>query len=213
MKKDKTEIVLVVDNSGSMASIKNDTEGGLATFLKEQKELPGECNITYYQFSNNTTKIFENKPIKEVNSINISPSGSTALFDAVGQAIDEVGKRLAQTPEVERPELIIFVISSDGEENASREFTKAQIADKVKHQTDIYKWQFIFLGANFDAFTEGQSYGFQGGKTMQYSTSSAGITGGYASVSFLTSGMRCATDKTTLDTFCFSDSQRSASLV
>ncbi len=208
MKKDKTEIVLVVDNSGSMASICNDMNGGLKTYLESQKSGNGECTVTYYKFSGKTERVFENVPVANVGDVSIKPSGGTALLDAVGTAINEVGNRLSKTPEKQRPELIIFQIITDGEENSSKEFSKAKIRDMVKHQEDKYNWQFLFLGTNFDAFQEGQNYGFQGGKSMSYGHDGQAINATFSVLSDTTSKMRLTANKADLADYSFTEQER-----
>lgn len=190
MKQNKTEIVIVLDRSGSMSNIARDSEGGLYEFIEGQKKVPGECSVTLYQFDDQSEKVFEDVAIDKVEKITITPRGSTALFDCLGRAIDEVGARLAAMPEDDRPELVIVTIISDGEENASREFTKDVIASKIKTQEEQYNWQFVFLGANFDAFATGQTYGFQSGKCMNYGLDTNSIKGAYAAVSSMSSNLR-----------------------
>jgi len=175
MKSNTTEIVLVVDRSGSMSSIKTDIEGGFKTFLDEQKKLPGEAYVTYYQFDSLFEKLFEKKSIASVDGIKIEPRGSTALVDATAKAINEVGTRLANTAEADRPENVVFVILTDGDENASREFSISKMKEMVEHQKTKYNWKFIFLGANFDALSAGASYGFSQGTTLNFTTDSNSI--------------------------------------
>ncbi len=173
--KNTTEIVLVVDRSGSMSSIKNDIEGGFKTFLDEQKKLPGEAYVTYYQFDSIFEKLFEKKSIASVDGIKIDPRGGTALVDATAKAINEVGARLAATAEADRPETVVFVILTDGEENSSREFSVSKMKEMVEHQKTKYNWKFIFLGANFDALAAGAGYGFSKGTTLNFTTDSNSI--------------------------------------
>lgn len=168
MNKQKTELVLVIDNSGSMQNIRADMEGGLNTLLASQKKAEGECVVTYYRFSSDTQRVYENRTLNEIDEIKIVPDASTALLDAIGLAVDEVGSRLAKTPENERPEKVVFVVITDGEENSSTKFKPSQIKEKIKHQEDKYSWQFIYLGSNQDAFTKGQDYGFGGQRSASY---------------------------------------------
>ena len=210
MRPNKTEIVLIVDRSGSMASIKKDIEGGFKTFLEKQKALPGEANVTYYQFDDKHERVFELKPLSEVEGITIVPRGSTALLDATGRAINEVGGRLARTSEDERPENVIVVVLTDGEENASREFKIEKIKEMVKHQQEKYNWRFIFLGANFDAISAGASYGFTGGTTMSFATDSKSILCAVSSASDATSHYRSLGTKGV--DYSFSESERQNAL-
>jgi len=157
MKKDLCEIAMVLDESGSMGSCKSDTIGGVNEFLKNQKRIKGEVNVTLVKFSDYYKVINDAVPLDQVvflDDNNYTPSYSTALLDAVGKTINIMGKKLADKPEENRPEKLIFVIITDGKENASREFTRRQIFEMVSHQKQKYNWEFIFLGADIDAWGE-----------------------------------------------------------
>lgn len=162
--RDATEIIMVLDKSGSMASSTNDVIGGFNTFLTEQQNLPGEANLTVVLFDTTYTVLFANRPIREVPPLDSTvyrAGGRTALNDAVAQAIVETGKKLSDMPEDERPNKVICVIITDGEENASREHSASQVREMVQHQQDKYDWVFIYLGANVDAFAEAGKIGIQ----------------------------------------------------
>lgn len=156
-----TDITLVVDRSGSMAAIREDAEGGINTFVAEQCKQSGEAMLTLVQFDTKYEFLYRGAPIREVAKYELLPRGSTALLDAIGRAIVETGARLARMPESERPGLVVFVITTDGQENASREFTKPQIKQMIEHQQQKYGWQFTFLGANQDAFAEAHAMGIR----------------------------------------------------
>lgn len=131
--------------------------------------------------------------IKEVTPLNSStyiPRGSTAYLDALGKLIDDTGKYLSKLPESERPEKVIVGVFTDGYENASVAFSKAQIAEKIKHQTNVYNWQFTFLGANMDAVTEGNSLGIGIANSITYTSSPTGVENGWAVLSCNTSNYR-----------------------
>ncbi|MDZ7757220.1 vWA domain-containing protein [Rhodohalobacter sp.] len=139
MKEGLAEIICIIDRSGSMGLIKRDAIAGFNTFLEEQKKLPGEATLTLIQFNTESEVIHENKPLSEVNPISNKdyiPSGSTALFDAIGKAIDSTGRRLANTPEENRPEKVIVAILTDGQENASKTFNLRIINDMIRHQRE-----------------------------------------------------------------------------
>lgn len=161
MRKDFTDITLVVDRSGSMEAIRQDAMGGVNRFILDQGEKPGEAVLTLVQFDTEYEFVHRAKPIKGVPQYVLTPRGGTALLDAVGRAINETGERLAALPEANRPGLVVFVVMTDGEENSSKEFSKTQIKEKISHQQDKYGWQFVFLGANQDAFAEAGSMGMQ----------------------------------------------------
>lgn len=173
MRKDLTDITIVVDRSGSMQACKNDAEGGINQFIEDQKKQTGHATLTLVQFDTVYDFVHTAKPIQDVPPYTLTPRGGTALLDAVGRAIVEAGERIGKMPEADRPGLVCFVIVTDGEENSSKEFTKDQIKEKITHQTDVYKWQFTFLGANVDAFAMGSSLGVPLAQNAQYTGDTA----------------------------------------
>ncbi len=177
MKQNLTDITVVLDRSGSMEVVKADTIGGFNTFLKSQKEAVGEANLTLAQFDTEYELVHSGKPIKDVPELTdkiFVPRGMTALLDAIGRSINATGARLANTPEENRPAKVIFVILTDGEENSSHEFTKEKINEMIKHQTETYKWDFVFLGANQDAIKTGTSYGISANSSLSYKADAYG---------------------------------------
>lgn len=155
MKKDYCEIVMVLDESGSMDSCKNDTIDGVNEFLNNQKRIKGDVNVTLIKFSDYYKVINDAVPLDQLvwlNNENYTPSNTTALLDAAGKTINSIGLRLSATSEENRPEKVIFIIITDGFENASTEFTRRQVFDLVSHQREKYNWEFIFLGADMDAW-------------------------------------------------------------
>ena len=171
---DCTLLVLVLDRSGSMISIKDDMEGGIKAFLDSQRELPGDVDVITVKFDTEY-EISSRRPLSKVAGVTIEPRGGTALYDALGQAITTVGARLAKLPESERPGLVQFVVVTDGYENASRKYRLAQIAKMVKHQTDAYNWDFLFLGANQDAVLTAKTLGFNDGQSYTYAPTAGGV--------------------------------------
>lgn len=159
MNQDHTEIVIVLDRSGSMSSIKEDMEGGLNQFFEDQKKEPGRANVTLTQFDTEYEIVYSGKDLKDVPAAELTPRNATALLDAIGRTIHEVGKRLADTDEADRPGKVIFLIITDGLENASREFTRTQVKTLIKEQIAKYSWAFVYLGANQDSFAEARSLG------------------------------------------------------
>ncbi len=151
-----TEIAFILDQSGSMESIKQGTIEGFNAFLSQQQEendkYPALFSLTLFNAGIN--EVITSEPVAKVSTLdshNYRPSGGTALLDAIGLTIDSLGKRLAETPEPDRPAKVIVAIMTDGEENSSRQFTWTQVSDKIKHQSEVYKWEFLFMGANQDA--------------------------------------------------------------
>lgn len=177
------DITIILDRSGSMSTIKDDMEGGLNTFIEDQKKLAGKCTVSLYQFDDKYDAVFEGQPVVTVPKIKLEPRGNTALNDALGKTIKALGIRLKDMPEAERPEKVIVVVVTDGQENASKEFQKSHIKEMIDHQQGVYKWEFVFLGANQDAIQESSNYGVQAQNAMTFSASSAGVHAAYASMS------------------------------
>ncbi len=174
MRDDLTDITLVVDRSGSMESIRSDAEGGVNTLITDQAKEPGEAVLTLVQFDNVYEFVHQGASIQQVPRYALVPRGGTALLDAVGRAINETGARLAQMPEAQRPGLVLFVVVTDGHENASREFTKATIREMIERQQSVYSWHFTFLGADAAAFAEAGGMGISAGGVAQYARSKVG---------------------------------------
>ena len=151
MDKNKILIVAVADRSGSMSSILNDAIGGFDSMINEQRKIEGkDIYVTLATFDSHYELKTNNLPIKEFKSLkeyDYTPRGCTALYDAIGKTIDIVGEELATMDEDERPSKVLFVVQTDGEENVSMEFSQTTITEMIKHQTDKYNWEFIFLGA------------------------------------------------------------------
>jgi uncharacterized protein YegL len=180
------EIVNIIDRSGSMASIRDDAIGGFNSFLDDQKKVPGEAKVTLVLFDHEYLLVHDGVDINDVPNLDEEsyvPRGWTALYDAIGRAINTVGERLANTPEDERPEKVIVSILTDGEENHSREFSVDQIEDMITHQQDNYKWEFIYLATNQDAFAVGNSIGIASANTMSFDATGVGISNAYRSLS------------------------------
>lgn len=163
-----TDITLVIDRSGSMSSVLDDAQGGVNAFLAEQARQPGDALLTLVQFDTEYEFIHRGVPIRQVPPYELRPRGSTALLDAVGRAVNETGERLAKMAEADRPGLVVFVVLTDGQENSSHEFTKAEIKKMIEHQQSVYNWQFTFLGANQDAFAEAGGMGIQAAGVANY---------------------------------------------
>lgn len=182
-----TEIICIVDRSGSMAMIADDAIGGFNQFLEDQKKVDvDKCNLTYVQFDSEYEVIHECKPIQDVPALTnetFQPRGSTALLDAVGKTIADAGNRFSALSEEKRPGAVVVVILTDGQENSSCEFTREQVKDMIQTQTDVFSWEFIFLGANQDSFTEGSMLGIGAKNIGNFGFSSAGVKSVYSNVS------------------------------
>lgn len=201
--KDATEIVVVMDKSGSMGPRQADAIGGFNQFLEDQKKDPENTNLTLVLFDTTYSIPINGKPIKDVPPLNTDTyrtGGNTALNDALARAIIETGKRLSDMAEVDRPNKVICVVITDGEENSSKEHTKEQVQAMVKHQEEKYDWAFIYLGANVDAFDQARQLGIQGNMAMNFAPSAQGVRSAYAGTSeavrhYKSAGKRGLADK------------------
>jgi uncharacterized protein YegL len=188
-----TEIICIVDRSGSMESVQTEAINGFNTFLAEQKKLPGKATMTYVQFDDQYELVHNGKPIQDVPPLTadtFQPRGWTALLDAIGKTLKDVGIRLGKTPEEQRPGKVIVVILTDGQENKSTEYNNHQIKTMIEHQTKKYSWQFIYLGANQNAFAVGQMMGIQAAACASYIGDSKGTSRAYKGISNAVSSYR-----------------------
>jgi uncharacterized protein YxeA len=208
-KESLTHIAVILDRSGSMDAIRDDVVGGFNNFLKEQQEAPGDCTLTLVQFD--TADPYEvlrdMVPVKEVMPLGdeYQPRAGTPLYDAVGRGIVTTGEQLSKLPEEQRPGKVVFVIITDGQENSSQEYTKAKVAEMTKHQTEAYKWDFVYLGANQDAMVEGAKFGVGPAMAASYSPGKVGTAMRTASSKM--SSYRSSGDKNDLN---FTDDERIA---
>lgn len=170
-----TDIVVVLDRSGSMATVKGDMEGGFNEYIEKQKLEPGEAKVSLYQFDDVYEVVYEGVPLKDVPKLNLVPRNMTALIDAVGRTILETGERLSRMPEHERPNKVLFIVITDGHENSSRSYNRQQVADMISHQRDKYSWQFVFIGANMDAYAEARSFNIDNGSSLNWVQTAGGI--------------------------------------
>jgi uncharacterized protein YegL len=188
-------MVFLIDRSGSMISIKEDMEGGIKEFLKKQKEIEGDCTITVAEFDTEFSIVHRKSLLREVEQITINPRGGTALIDSMVKLIDQVGKDLAILKESQRPEKVLFITVTDGEENSSHEFKNEDLKKRLEIQENQYKWQFVYLGANQDAFSVAQNIGISNfqGKGSNFKTNSKAMFNAYASLSSATARYRSGT--------------------
>ena len=197
MKDNLTEIVFILDKSGSMGHLRSDTIGGYNTYIEDQKKEPGEAYLTTVLFDDEYVLLHDHIDLKEVQPLterDYRPGGCTALMDAIGKTINSVGQRLANTPEEERPAHVIFVITTDGYENASKEFDRKKIKAMIEHQQSKYSWTFLFLGAGINAYSEAKSIGIGGMCAMSVQASDVGTANLYKSVTNASNAVRsCAT--------------------
>lgn len=178
MKQDLTQITIVLDRSGSMAAVCDATISGFNEFVEGQKKAPGDANLTLIQFdTENPYEMVFDRAIAEVPKLTAEtyvPRGGTPLHDAIGQTITKLGAKLKRKPEAERPGKVVVVVMTDGLENSSREYRAPQIAEMIKHQREVYKWEFLFLGANQDAILTGERLNIPAANAVTYSHTPAG---------------------------------------
>jgi uncharacterized protein YegL len=179
MKPNYTHLILVLDASGSMTGLTKATIEGVNSLVLNQIAQPGALSTALYTFNH---KVHEVREFQLLNEQNYIPMGSTALFDAVCTAIDTEGKRLEQKAEWDRPDKVVVVIVTDGEENASETHNLDGVKQRVSLQHDTYQWEFVFLGANIDAFAAGKTYGISRSSTLQWQPDANSIHVMYASV-------------------------------
>ena len=193
MNQNLTELVFILDRSGSMIGLTNDTIGGYNSMIEKQKQEPGEAKVTTVLFDDNYEVLYDAVDIKNIEPMTNKQyyaRGCTALMDAIGKTVNSVGARLARTPEEERPSQVIVVITTDGYENASHEFTKSQIKEMIEHQTNVYSWKFMFLGASIDAAEEAQSIGISGDWAVQTAATDIGTKSVYVCLDSAISTLR-----------------------
>ena len=192
----KSEIIVILDRSGSMQAIASDAIGGFNSFIEEQKKVDGECSVTLIQFDDQYETVFDNIPLSEVQPLTSEtfiPRGMTALNDAIGKTIDTVAKRhVTACPACNKygDTKIIYAILTDGHENASHEFDTAGINDKIAHARDEHGCEFIFLAANQDAFATGSALGISAGDTFNFVADSVGTQEAYRNMTISTSNYR-----------------------
>ena len=173
---EKTQIICILDRSGSMSSIMSDSIGGFNTFLKQQKELPDEATLTVALFDDKYELLYDNINIKNTKNITSKewyPRGTTALYDAIGKTINNV-KSNHNKLGVEAPSKVLVCIVTDGYENSSKEYQLSDIEKLIK-KCEKDDWNFIYLAANQDAFAVGISFGVSAGNTYTYTADSTGV--------------------------------------
>ena len=177
MKKGLTELVFILDKSGSMGGLESDTIGGYNSMLDKQKAVEGECHITTVLFDNNYELLHDRIDIKAVSPITekeYAVGGSTALLDAIGRTIHKIGNAQKHTADDYRAEKVMFIIITDGEENSSREYSAEKVKEQIERQKTKYGWEFVFLGANIDAVEIAGRFGIGADRAVDYLADSEG---------------------------------------
>ena len=185
MKKNLTELVFILDRSGSMSGLEQDTIGGYNSLLKKQKDEPGEAIVTTVLFDDQYELLHDRINLKGISPISDKEyfvRGSTALLDAIGRTIDKIGNAQKHTAEEERAENVMFVITTDGMENASREYRYDKVKAMIEERTEKHNWDFIFIGANIDAIGTASKFGITPDKAVNYYADPKGTAIMYASI-------------------------------
>lgn len=177
MKKGHGRIALILDRSGSMETVRQATVDGYNEFINGQKLAPGTADVLLAQFDDEYEIVYD-QPLSAVPVMTpeqFVPRGNTALYDAIGRTIQQIGADLAALDEADRPDSVTIVILTDGLNNASQEYSAPQIATMIRHQADTYNWKFVFLGANQDAVLTASKFNIPRGQTMSYAASATGM--------------------------------------
>lgn len=196
MKNGYTHIVAIIDRSGSMGHLRNDVINGFDIFIKEQKEADGTATMTLVQFDDKYEVNYEFTDIQEVPKFEYYPRGYTAMLDAIGKAINATGISLDKMDESERPEKVVVMIQTDGEENYSKEYSASIIKEMITHQEEDYNWEFVFLGANIDVVDTAVTLGIKIDNAIKFANNNQGMTSAINSVSENLASYRCGAKST-----------------
>ena len=193
MKKGLTELVFILDKSGSMSGLEKDTIGGYNAFVEKQKGGEGDVLVSTVLFSDRHEVIHDRVPLEEIEKMteeDYSVGGCTALLDAVGRAIKHIGNIHKYAREEDRPEKTIFVITTDGEENSSHEYSYPELKKMIGRQQEKFGWEFIFLGANIDAVAEASKLGIRRDRSVRYECDGEGTRLNFACLGAAISNFR-----------------------
>lgn len=200
MRKGLTEVVFILDRSGSMSGLEADTIGGYNSMLSKQKQEEGEAIISTVLFDDQTEILHDRKNLDQVDKITDKDyyvRGCTALLDAVGGAIHHIGRVQKEMPEDDRPEKTLFIITTDGMENASKQYSYEKVKKMVEKKKKKHHWEFIFLGANIDAIDVASRFGVAANRAVRYECDSVGTALNFDVMSKMVSCARasaCAED-------------------
>jgi uncharacterized protein YegL len=193
MKKGLTELVFIIDRSGSMHGLERDTIGGFNAMLKEQQNVEGEAVVTTVLFDDKYELLHDRIDIRAVAPLtdkDYTIGGNTALLDAMGKTIHKIRAVQKHTAEDYRADKVLFVIITDGLENASRNYSAEHVKSRIEHQKKKYGWEFIFLGANMDAVAEAGKIGIDAGNAINFMANAVGVQGAYHTMSAASTAFR-----------------------
>ena len=202
MRKGLTEVVFILDRSGSMSGLEADTIGGFNSLIEKQKKEEGEALISTVLFDDRTEVLYDRVPVKKVEPMNDRQyyvRGCTALLDAVGGAIHHIANVYKYAREEDRPEKTLFIITTDGMENASRLYSYREVKKMVEHEQQKYGWEFLFLGANIDSVQVAGRFGIRADRAMNYECDSAGTATNFRALSRTVSAVRQAESEEEVD--------------
>ena len=194
MKKGFTELVFILDRSGSMAGLEGDTIGGFNAMIEKQKKAEGEACVSTVLFDHMSTVIHDRVDVQKIapmTEADYAVRGSTALLDAIGKAIHHIGNVHKYAREEDRPERTLFVITTDGMENASHRYSAPQVKQMIERQKRKYGWEFIFLGANIDAVETARRFGIDSDRAVSYRSDHEGTRLNYEVISDAVTHLRC----------------------
>ena len=198
MKKNLTELVFILDRSGSMSGLESDTIGGFNAMIEKQKQTEGEAFVSTVLFSNESVVLHDRVDVQKIAPMTAEEyrvGGCTALVDAIGGAIHHIGNVHKYAREEDRPEKTLFVITTDGLENASRRYTADEVRRKIERQKEKYGWEFLFLGANIDAVETARRYGIGEDRAVSYRSDRIGTRLNYDVVSEAVTSMRTSASR------------------
>ena len=197
MKNNITELVCILDRSGSMQGLESDTVGGFNSLIEKQKKEDGTCYVSTVLFSTESKVLYDRVPLADVKSMtedDYIPGGSTALLDAIGDAIHHIGNIHKYARKEDVPEHTIFVITTDGLENASRRYSSDKVKKMIEHQKEKYGWEFLFLAANIDAVETAEHIGITRDRAANYRADDEGTEHMFSALSKAVCAMRCSVD-------------------
>ncbi len=203
-------IAALLDRSGSMQTIAGDTRGGFDAYIAGLAGQPGETRVTLAQFDDRYELVYADRPLGEVPPLVLEPRNRTALLDAIGRFVTEVGAGLAALPEDNRPGAVTVVVMTDGCENASREWTVEAVRALIAQQEQTYSWDFVFMGANMDAVEVGTHLGFAPGKSLTYDAAPDAVAGAWSAMTAY-SGRKSRRGDQPQSSIVFDDAERTSS--